>query len=37
MRVIDQQYADAQAAVDAQLAKWGVADATAPDSLPVVS
>ncbi len=29
MRVIDQQFADADAEVKAQLAKWGV-DATAP-------
>ena len=36
MRVIDQQYADAQTAVDAQLAKWGAAP-TAPVPAPTVS
>jgi uncharacterized membrane protein len=34
MRVIDQQYADAQAAVDAQLAKWGAGPATLPEASP---
>ena len=32
MRVIDQQYADAQTAVADQLAKWGTTDSTAPTS-----
>jgi len=36
MRVIDQKYADAQAAAAAQLAKWGV-DATAPIPAPTVA
>ena len=36
MRVIDQQYADAQTAVDAQLAKWGAAP-TAPVPAPTVA
>ena len=34
MRVVDQEYADAQAAVQAQLAKWGDADATLPVPAP---
>lgn len=34
LRVIDQQYADAQAAVDAQLAKWGAGDAVLPEATP---
>ena len=33
-RVIDQQFADAQAAVQAQLAKWGATDATSPVTVP---
>jgi uncharacterized membrane protein len=37
MRVIDQQYADAQAAVEAQLAKWGATDATAPVAVPTIA
>ena len=34
-RVIDQEFADAQAAVNAQLAKWGAAEAVAPLPTPV--
>ena len=36
MRVIDQQYADAQAAVQAQLAKWGNPSATLPAPTPTI-
>jgi hypothetical protein len=36
MRVIDQQFADAEAEVKAQLAKWG-ADANAPIPVPTVA
>ena len=34
-RVIDQEFADAEAAVNAQLAKWGAAEAVVPLPVPM--